>query len=343
MLKQLVKKSLTSAVNFPVLSSVMMRLRRDNVPVFMMHRMEDLSRGVEGHSADVLAQILEYLCQNNYNFLSLADLVEAITTNQSVPPKSVVFTMDDGFYDQADIAIPIFESYSCPVSIFLLSNFSSEQSWPWDYQVEYIVSNTEYEAVIFDSNSVSYNGEVQSVSGRKAAIDAIRDQLNNLEISVVLDVVNQLSRDLSVSTENIPESYAPITWERAKSCESKYVSFGPHTANHCVLKSQTDERCREEMAASWHALEKHLKKPLPVMCYPIGKKDKDFSKREMVIARELGMTAGLSVNPGYVELSEQYIAENLYCLHRFNVPDNLTDFVQLCSWIEVAKEKMRGN
>lgn len=341
MFKRILKSALVSLTTFQPLSRYMFSLRDRHVPVFMLHRMQDAERGVPGHSATFLDSALNYLKTNDYNFLSLLDLVDCLEHGGSVPPKSVVFTMDDGFYDQAQIAAPIFESYQCPVTIFLLSSLSSEVSWPWDYKVEYLIKAMGKQELNFLHEDLSVQLEPGDDRGRERAIDMVRTQLYKLDTASAEIAVADLASHLGVRVpQEPPESYAPITWEMARRCESRWVQFGPHTASHSVLASQSDEVCRKEICDSWSKLKDELKSPVPVMCYPIGRKDIDFGSREMQIAREIGMRAGLSVNPGYVDIETHN--NNRYALNRFNFPDSMENFIQLCSWVEVVKEKLRG-
>jgi len=343
MLKPVLRKALVKAANNSLISKVMGPLRRCHVPVFMLHRMEDSERGVKGHSPDFLRTCLSYLKEKNYNFLSLDQLIQGLDGKASIPDKSVVFTIDDGFIEQATIAVPIFEEFGCPVSIFLLGNFSSEISWPWDYQIEYIINTTKFKSIDFKNDKLELKHSISSQFKRRKLIRYIRDRLKKTSTENAQSSVNQLAVQLQVEVNSKPpESYLPITWEFARRCESSLIQFGPHTMDHSILAFQSNEQSETEVIKSWDILEKELANPLNVMCYPTGRLGVDFGEREIGIVRDNGFRAGLSVTPGFVDLRKAGSEDNRYNLQRFGLPDTMDEFIQLCSWVEVAKEKIRG-
>jgi len=342
MSKATIKKIMAEVVNNTVVSGMMGFLRKENVPIFMLHRMQDKECGVKGHSPEFLRKSLTYLKENNYSFISLELLVASLNGIASIPPKSVVFTMDDGFYDQVSIAVPIFEEFNCPVSIFLLTNFSSGISWPWDYQVDYIVDTTKLNHVTINGDTISIDASLENDKDRRDTSRNIKEQLKHSVTADAERLVRELAIVLKVELgHQPPKAYLPITWDMARDCESDLVQFGPHTKSHALLAHQNDEDSKKEVQESWIKLKSELANPLPVFCYPTGRKGIDFGQREMDIVSSIGFSAALSVTPGYVNIASDSMGQERFCLARFGLPDNMEDFIQLCSWVEVVKEKLR--
>lgn len=65
---------------------------------------------------------LAYLKNNNYNVISLNELVDGIKSNENFNYKTVVITFDDGRKDNYQYAYPILKKYRFPVIIFLAVN-----------------------------------------------------------------------------------------------------------------------------------------------------------------------------------------------------------------------------
>ena len=89
-----------------------------------------------------LRRCLSYLVENDYTFISLEQLVTALANSESLPPRAVVFTMDDGFIDQAEITAPIFIEFSCPLTFFVITGMLDQSLWPWDAQISWITENS---------------------------------------------------------------------------------------------------------------------------------------------------------------------------------------------------------
>ena len=66
---------------------------------------------------------MEYLKNNNYNVITLADLEGFLKAARPIPPRSVVITIDDGFRSAYDIAFPILKSYGFRATFFLYTDF----------------------------------------------------------------------------------------------------------------------------------------------------------------------------------------------------------------------------
>jgi peptidoglycan/xylan/chitin deacetylase (PgdA/CDA1 family) len=112
------------------------------VPIFMIHRMVVEGQPHTGTTPEHLENCLNYLKQNEYIFVSLEDFILALTSDNPLPDKAAVFTMDDGFYDQGQIAVPIFRKFECPVTFFVITGMLDQALWPWDAQVSWIIDNS---------------------------------------------------------------------------------------------------------------------------------------------------------------------------------------------------------
>src|SRR5262245_54695213 len=110
--------------------------------IFMLHRVNDPSAGISGHSIEYVQSALKTLKASGARFVSVRQIVE--TSNQSAGPGHdwVAFTIDDGFADQAELARSAFLSVNCPVTIFLVTGFLDQKLWPWDDRVAFILKRT---------------------------------------------------------------------------------------------------------------------------------------------------------------------------------------------------------
>ena len=94
------------------------------VPILCYHQF------TAGRSADLMVmprdsfvQQMDYLKNNNYHVISLADLQGFLNGSKPIPPRSVVLTIDDGFRSTYDIAYPILKSYGFKATFFIYTDF----------------------------------------------------------------------------------------------------------------------------------------------------------------------------------------------------------------------------
>ena len=108
----------------------------------MVHRINFDGSSKPGITPDHLRNCLLYLYQTGYQPVSLEDLFSALNNQTQLPEKAAVFTMDDGYIDQALIAAPIFIELDCPVTFFVITDMIDQTMWPWDAQVSWIINHT---------------------------------------------------------------------------------------------------------------------------------------------------------------------------------------------------------
>ncbi|MGD9107939.1 MAG: polysaccharide deacetylase family protein [Gammaproteobacteria bacterium] len=67
-------------------------------------------------------QHLKFLA-NNYQVITLAELVDALNNNKKVAKHSVVLTFDDGYRDNYTEVFPLIKKYKVPITVFVATGF----------------------------------------------------------------------------------------------------------------------------------------------------------------------------------------------------------------------------
>ena len=165
------------------------------IPIFMLHRMHDKNDMTLAESATsdtYLRQCLTYLADNHYSFLSLRELVHALIQKRSLPRKSVVFTMDDGFEDQPRIAAPVFREFDCPVTIFLITGMLDKKLWPWDDRVAHMMNETQQQSISIKIGDSSYHFSMNSKQEKRIARRTLQDVIKSVpfnQLDTILHVM----------------------------------------------------------------------------------------------------------------------------------------------------------
>jgi len=293
-----------------------------------------------GITPEHLRCCLRYLIDNGYTFVSLQDVIQALTDQTALPEKAVTFTMDDGFLDQGEIAAPIFLEFECPLTFFVITGLLDKTLWPWDAQISWIIDKTEDENIEITFADEFLHIKLGDAAKRRLARETIRNTLKEMDAEVVQEYLLKLAEVAGVSIpEFAPSNFQPLDWQHARELESKGIRFAPHSMTHRILSKLSRKTAEEEIIGSWEKLKKELSDPLKVFCYPTGRV-LDFGSREIDILKKNGFLAATSTEHGYVE-TKSNTDEQLYRLPRFELPDNMEDFIQYCSWMEHAKTKFK--
>lgn len=340
MLKNAIKKTVLNTLSSQPIEFVATRLFGIGIPIFMLHRIYPDDTPNQKHTPKYLRQCLEYLVNKKYNFVSVADIASALKNNTPLPEKSIAFTIDDGFIDQAKLAAPVFIEFNCPLTIFLITGFIDQELWPWFSKIEYMIKNSRIKLIHLKYNNLnkdySIATELEKKHVSRQLIKYVKLQpWDNLE-----DIIMSISRATNVCIPlDPPDEYSPMSWDTARELEASGILFGPHTRTHPILSRQNEAQSFAEIIHSWERLKDELNNPTPIFCYPNGSPE-DFSDREADFIKGTDMIAAISTIPKQLNPASDNI-DSLYKLPRYSLPDNFNDFRMYCSWIEYAKEKFR--
>lgn len=306
----------------------------------MLHRFRSREHGIEGHDPEVIQRTLSKLRREHYAFISLRELVHHLELNQPLM-RAVVFTMDDGYFDQAEVAAPIFEKFECPVTIFPVSGFLDQQFWFWWDQVQYIFENSPKRTLDVPVHDTVLRYELRS---RAERVRNARDLSAHYQRTCNGDVsafVNRLATRAEVDVPvRAPAQFAPLSWEEARALEKRGVEFGIHTVSHPRLASLPEEECTWEIEASWKRLQEELARPLPVLCYPFGQPT-DFGAREMKLVSQMHLMGAVTASSG--SFSDHGESVEVRALPRYPAQNDVLRVLQCATGLERIKNWIREN
>jgi len=325
------------ALNCRPVTAITDQLLNCGIPVFMLHRFaQDNEPNIGKTTSSHLHNCLGYLADNGYTFVSLEQLILALKQNQKLPPRSVVFTIDDGYLDQAEIAAPIFLEHNCPVTFFVITGMLDQTIWPWDNQVSWILEASNESSLVTCPTLKDLNLIHKKNISKRELRRSVQNRLKKMDASAILDVIQRLAADANVTIPTDPlQCYKPMNWNIARRLEDQGVSFAPHSVSHNILSRLNHESMKKEIQDAWVTIEKELNSPLKIFCYPNGSLT-DFSEREIEELKICGYIGAVSTTPDIVKYKTSS-DDRIYSLPRLPLPDNMTDLIQYCSWIECLR------
>ena len=94
----------------------------DGAVVFMYHRFADDRFPSTNVRREQFAAQLALLKAQDFNVISLEELLQHLTDEQPLPDNAVVLTIDDAFRSVYDVAHPMLKSYGFPYTVFVSSD-----------------------------------------------------------------------------------------------------------------------------------------------------------------------------------------------------------------------------
>lgn len=336
----MIKSLALQLLRVPGADAVFAPFTRARGVVFMLHRFRSPVRPLEGHDPAAVRRALAYLRRQRYRLLSLPELLRCALDGR-VPDRAVTFTIDDGYFDHAEIAAPVFAEFDCPVTTFVTTGFLDGELWFWWDQIEYVFTASRRLAVEVQLGPQLLRYSFATPAERAAAQGAFTEACKQVPDEEKHAAIRRLATNAEVDLpEQAPPQYAPMSWDDLRACEKRGMSFGPHTVTHPVLSRVSDERSRWELAESWRRLRAEAAAPVPIFCYPNGR-ESDFSSREIRTLAQLDFLGAVVGWPGVVGSPASVAGDSAFTLRRFGFPDDLPHLIEIASGVEYAKSLLR--
>ncbi len=310
------------------------------LPIVMMHRFSQPDRNITGHETGHIRNCLEVFRKNGYSAISLYDFARSIKDDKPIPNKSVCFTMDDGFIDQYEVASSLFAEFDIPLTCFVITRFLDQELWPWDDQLAYIIDRASpgQHMLRYDDTELSI---YLTSDSRSTELSRLRDHIKSVSNERLYENLEGIYESFGVKVPaEIPGNYLPMSWDNARSFTRAGHSIAPHTESHRILSRLSDDAAESEIKLSIEKVNREIDDAPPVFAYPTGRAN-DFSNREAKLLNENGVLACVSTIPGSV-MTDIIEPGKMFKLPRYAMPDNVYDFLQYISWIEVAKDRLRN-
>jgi hypothetical protein len=163
------------------------RFLSHSIPIFSIHRLAQDGGTAGGITPGYLRNCLAYLYKEGYTQMALEDLIKALLDHTTLPDKAVVFTMDDGYIEQADITAPIFLEYDCPLTFFVITGMLDQSMWPWDAQVSWMINNTRETSLTLDVRDEIIRIDIPHSGGRDMTRRKLRDYIKEMDAEIYRD------------------------------------------------------------------------------------------------------------------------------------------------------------
>lgn len=169
----------------------------------------------------------------NYNIISLNDFIEYHYQGKtkSLPSKSLIITIDDGYKENYDL-LPLIKKYKIPVTIFLTAGIVDSNKCFW-----------------FDIKKLPYTKEYLKSIPNKQRLNLLRE----------------------ADFKQEKEFNEPVALNKNQILEMKeFVNFQGHTMFHPILPKCSDNEAKYEILESKELLEREFGLKINTIAFPNG-------------------------------------------------------------------------
>lgn len=229
-----------------------------------------------------------------FRVLTLRDAMGARDAGR-LPSRALVITFDDGYADNATVALPILQRHGLQATFFVATGFL-EAGRMWNDTVIEAMRRTSRPHVDLPSLGLDL-APLQTIEQRRVAIERALSVIKYLTLHDREQALHMLTRALGDSI--LPDDLM-MSSQQVLQLHRAGMEIGGHTVRHPILRAISDDEARAEIRQGREQLQAITSAPVDSFAYPNGGPDRDYDLRHVTMVREEGFGAAVSTARGVV-------------------------------------------
>ena len=228
------------------------------------------------------------LLKRYFKVMPLLDGVQLLERGE-LPARAACITFDDGYADNAEVALPILLQHGLCATFFIATGFL-DGGHMWNDKVIELVRRTAGDRLDLSGLGLGCF-DIATLALRRNAIDVLLGALKYLPPE------HRLKRVERICGSGQPASVM-MTSGQVLALHRAGMEIGAHTVNHPILARISDQAARIEILHSKNKLEHIIDSPVSLFAYPNGKPGTDFGSSHIDIVKQLGFQAAVATAHG---------------------------------------------
>ena len=246
---------------------------------------------------EFLRATLSHLRRQNIDIITI-DEVHRRLINRDFSRRFACFTLDDGYRDNRDFALPVLREFDAPSIVYVTSDFAEGSGRLWWVALERVIAKASRIEAPIGGSTVRL--DTRTPGAKQAAFDRMMGWLRGLpnEFDVRREI-SALCQSHDVDEAAICPSLC-MSWDELKPfAGDPLISIGAHTITHCNLARQSEANASDEMATSRARIEDVVQRPIVHFAYPYGDRIA-AGRREFALAHAAGFKTAVTTRPGMI-------------------------------------------
>jgi len=231
--------------------------------------------------------------QLGYEIVGLDEMVQRLRAGG--PGPFVAFTVDMGFADTVERALPIFERHAAPFAVYVTSDMPDDAADLWWLTLEAAIARLDRVEMTVAGTPIRHLAE--TTREKYGAWDAAMRVLRLVPPDVTRQAVGELAATAGVDGRAIARRLA-LTWADLRTlARHPLCTIGVQTAAHYALARLPSERAREDIMAGAARVETELGVRPQHLAYPYGDAA-SAGAREFKLATGLRFASAVTARTG---------------------------------------------
>jgi peptidoglycan/xylan/chitin deacetylase (PgdA/CDA1 family) len=205
---------------------------------------------------------------------------------------ATAITFDDGYADNATLALPILQKLGLTATFFIATGFLDGGRMWNDTVIEAVRAHRLDE---LDLERIGFGrATTESPASKRASIGALLRAIKHLDPAERDDRVAAIAEAVGA---RLPDDLM-MTRSMVRALHGAGMSLGGHTVRHPILRCVSDAEAEREIAQGRDALREISGEPVRLFAYPNGVPDADYQSRHVALVKRLGFDAAVCTASG---------------------------------------------
>jgi len=318
----MIRKVLLNALYFSGIQAICKPFMQGMGSVIMLHHVRNINKGSFSPnyhlttSPEFLDKLIIRLKKKKYDFISMDEVAERLENPQAHKDKKpfVCITLDDGYRNNLENAIPIFRRHDVPYLIYVATGLTEGETPLWWDDLERIVAKTSHLYIDMPQRRVGFD---VSTPAKKTKV------YKDLVVYLIRDASEQEARrivaDLAKAHKVDQLAYARkqlMNWtEINELAQDPLCTIGAHTISHYALNKLSEEDVRYEMEQGRAVIKSEIGVEPAHFAYPYGY-HQVAGEREFEIAKACGFKTATTTRHGVIYKAHR---EHMAALPRISI------------------------
>lgn len=201
---------------------------------------------------------------------------------------SAVITFDDGYQNNADVALPILREFDLPATVFLTTGLVDSDDTVWDSRLYLALSETRRNELEWEERHYRWRGPDELARVFRSMKQALKQSPQDDLERRLRSIMERLGVDPRAT---VPEGSAFRILSGASIAamgSSGLIDFGAHTHHHTILSQLDSTAKRSEIETSIRETARRTGKPCTLFAFPNGS-PADYDPECLERLREAGI------------------------------------------------------
>ncbi|MBX4927636.1 polysaccharide deacetylase family protein [Rhizobium binae] len=243
---------------------------------------------------DFLDASLRQLAREGYRFVPLGQLPALLAEPEGGRPFAA-FTLDDGYTNNLEHALPVFERHQAPFTVFVAKGFAEGSHSIWWETLAVLLRQTR--EIRFDFGRGSERLALETPQQQWDAFDRFASYIHRADEARAIAALDGLARENGIEPTDILRALVMGPAQLQWLARHPLAALGAHTISHRALARLPEAEARIEMEVSADYIEAVTGIRPVTIAYPYGTPEA-ATGREAAIAGRLGFSVAVTTQPG---------------------------------------------